>query len=440
MSGEPARPGSGDLRAALPEELSEFFSMGGRSLLIKGGTGTGKTTLALTLLRALSGNGSALYLSTREAPAFLRRDHPWLETLEAKRSPAKRGRASEVELVDARLDEATQLFERITSKLMDSSAPLVLIDTLDALQDFIDAKALKTNVRVLQTWCERAGARLIVTLEDPDSRIIDPLMDGVVVLKQRLDGERRLRQVELLKLYGVNISRPSHAFTLSRGWFRSFSEPRESDFTISPSAAVLGGVRPRAGPRGAFFSTGYGELDAALAGGIPAGRVTSVDVESGVDPRVAFLLLGRSIAGLAEVGRVILGPLAGVAPGFVDGYLRLLPDSVRSRIERSRAGEVPTTDGPDRSPIMSVIDAESEGRSIGRYAELAAASGGATVVVRRGERRRRQRGTSADGARLRICRLGGAVLVASESPYSQFLGVSVVNETGAPQLELEPVL
>ena len=66
---------------------------------------------------------------------------------------------------DARLDEPESLFERITNQLMDIKSPIIIIDSWDAIASFMDREARLNNERVLQTWRERAGAKLIFISE-----------------------------------------------------------------------------------------------------------------------------------------------------------------------------------------------------------------------------------------------------------------------------------
>ncbi|HUG96326.1 MAG TPA: gas vesicle protein GvpD P-loop domain-containing protein, partial [Nitrososphaera sp.] len=62
----------------MPDELVRFIQRDTYSLLIKGFAGTGKTTLALTILRALGGNNNFFYISTRVSPKQLFQYYPWL--------------------------------------------------------------------------------------------------------------------------------------------------------------------------------------------------------------------------------------------------------------------------------------------------------------------------------------------------------------------------
>lgn len=436
MSSGPEQTVSGYLPAALPQELADFLSAGGRSLMVKGGAGTGKTTLSLALISALGATKNFLYLSTRESPSLFVRDHPWLGRIQetGRKTPKRPEEQSSGGFVDARLDEPTQLFERVTSQLMDATSPLIVIDTLDAMYDYTGSKVLKTNVKVLQTWCERAGARLVVTMEDPESTVLDSLMDGVVVLRQRIMESRRLRQIELVKLLGSRIARPSYYFTLNGGRFRTFSEPAQDAFVIPvrrSQTATPGRTRNDPG----FLSTGHTQLDAALGGGLPAGAVSSLVLGEGVDPRIAAILLADMAAASPQEGRVLVGPTGDDEESFFDSYMKLLPEAVRSRLEHLDGGHGVKSAGP----VLAIVEAANE-EAVAKCAAAARSTRGATVVLAREADRRPSLASRLAVSRMKLYYLAGTIMLAAESPFSQFLGVDVVNPNGVPILDMEPIV
>ena len=63
----------------IPHELMQFVQRNTYSLLIKGYAGTGKTTLSLTILRALKIKSNFFYISTRISPKQLFLYYPWLD-------------------------------------------------------------------------------------------------------------------------------------------------------------------------------------------------------------------------------------------------------------------------------------------------------------------------------------------------------------------------
>ena len=96
---------------------------------------------------------------------------------------------------DARLDEPESLFERITNQLMDIKSPIIIIDSWDAIASFMDREARLNNERVLQTWRERAGAKLIFISEQPADATLDFLVDGIIELKQSYYNNVKMRQI-----------------------------------------------------------------------------------------------------------------------------------------------------------------------------------------------------------------------------------------------------
>jgi KaiC/GvpD/RAD55 family RecA-like ATPase len=291
----------------LPPELTEFLSRETYSLLIKGASGSGKTILALTILARLRAGESTLYLSTRTSPIQMAKDYPWLVKaagLDARPTPGGASDAGWETLVDARLDEPGVVFERITNVLMDKHAPTVVVDSWEALSESMDHEALRTNIRVLQTWRERAGARLIFVGEDSTNTAIDSVVDGVATLTEQAFSGRRLREIFLSKLHGVKISRPSYFFSLENGVFHSFDRYSRSDYVLS-GAGPDGDAPKQAGDR-RHMSTGFRPLDEALGGGYPTKSVAWLEVDPSVDAKVVGAFLSGSIREWATTGRSVV--------------------------------------------------------------------------------------------------------------------------------------
>lgn len=325
----------------LPTELADFVSKDTYSLLIKGETGTGKTTLALTILRALLPIQNLLFLSTRTSPKRLANNSSLVEEVFGPPNPG--GKPGSLRsggwnaLVDARLDEPNIVFERITNDLMDKQAPTVVIDSWESLGDTLGAEALRTNIRVLQTWRERAGARFIFVGEDSMNTAIDSMVEGVVVLKDRLAGGRRLREILLSKLQGVRISKPAYFFTLEGGAFSSFPAYTPADYAFGNLLAPrlerpFGNVRGR-------ISTGYDALDSCLGGGYPSKSKALVEIGRGIDSSVGFVFTGRTVQRwLTGGGRVVIQPPPDAGPLFVNQFARMFADGARKRIALVSSG------------------------------------------------------------------------------------------------------
>ncbi|TLX67504.1 MAG: hypothetical protein E6L02_02660 [Thaumarchaeota archaeon] len=320
----------------IPTELIDFLKRETYSLLIKGGAGTGKTTLALTILRILNINKNCLYISTRISPAQLFKYYPWLESFFGKSVKSELDEISEFEtntpiFVDSRLDEPGSLFERITNQLMDARAPTIIIDSWDAIGYFMDKEALMNNARVLQTWRERSGAKIIFIAEEQKDATLDFLVDGIVELHQKYYDNRILREIFLSKLRGVRINRPSYIFTLNNNVFRSYDPYRPTDYVITN---VLD-KKPESTLQtfsNTHVKTGYPELDKILGDGLHKKSFVNIEIDSNINAKVVLAFLGKIVSNFASTGNpVLFQPFEGINHEYLTRYLesRLSKDAMR---------------------------------------------------------------------------------------------------------------
>jgi KaiC/GvpD/RAD55 family RecA-like ATPase len=300
--------------AKLPDELMQFVKKDTFSLIIKGGVGTGKTTLSLTILRALDIKDNFFYICTRVSPKQLLMSYPWISKFNeglTEEKPTSNENDIPTNFEDGRLDEPESLFERITNELMDVKAPLIIVDSWDAVASFMDKEARLNNERVLQTWRERAGAKLIFVNEDTTDSTLDFVVDGAVKLDQAYYEDIRLREISLLKLRGVKISKPSYLFTLHEGNFRVFQNHNPNDFLTNIDLINFSQPDKKKYSQGSslnekgLIKSGYKELDINLGGGFPKRGIAIVEVEAGISMRVAILFLFRIIWTHLKSGNVV---------------------------------------------------------------------------------------------------------------------------------------
>jgi KaiC/GvpD/RAD55 family RecA-like ATPase len=446
----------------LPQELAEFLSRDTYSLLIKGDSGTGKTILALTILKALRPIENLLYISTRTSPLQLLENYPWIEeTFGAPGAPQGSG-GKETEgyetLVDARLDEPNTVFERITNVLMDKQAPTVVIDTWESLSDTLGSEALRTNIRVLQTWRERAGARFVFVGENPGNTTIDFMVEGVVVLKDRASEARRLREIVISKLHGVQIPRPSHFFTLEGGTFRSFPNYLPRDYAFrKPLPVKFDKPFPRVS---GHFPTGYAPLDALLDGGYPAKSVAVVEVDRKVDPRVVMIFLSRMFEDWVAAGdSVLLYNPPDLDRQFISQYLKSFAGGGRKgQIIVSEAAS--PTETKLRSLDKGFVELQDSSRK-GRSRRLAILWRGprgsdswdasqadlkalkqktdlAMIIGKSGSLGFSD--AEQAGTYLKLVEIEGTLFVQSDAPWSPLYAVVPARTGGNPTMKLEPVV
>jgi KaiC/GvpD/RAD55 family RecA-like ATPase len=461
---------------AVPPELREFLNQTPSSLLIKGASGTGKTSLALAILQGLNKSGGFLYLSTRASPSQLFMHHPWLKDwVSPKKSKRSKGttdgRAAREAFVDSRLDEPTQLFERITNQLMDASAPTIVIDTWDSLRDFREEDSLESNLRVLLAWCERAGARLILIDEDPADPTFDALVDGIVTLEQKDTDGRRAREVILSKLQGTNIQNPGYLFTLKDARFRSFGHLEPDNLTIEPSSVAVAPDSTAADAlAGRYISTGHTALDSELGGGLPAGSLVNIALAQGVDSRIPLFLLEKALGSFVNSGHgVILVPFEGLAPGFVESYLRSSVPSTRQNLisqawqrngdagkaksssDAAKNGQASTesTSQGRNAAFLAILGSraiedtpgKTPGHEVERFANSVYSSKGLGFVVTRGKRSAVSEHLTANSAlELEIASRSGTLLLQPQAPFSKLFVIDVQCRLGRPSIQLEPMI
>lgn len=347
----------------IPVELTHFLRQETYSLLIKGHTGTGKTTLALSILRKLNMDKNCLYISTRVSPDQLFQYHTWMEEFfdqpERIESPIdavpENEENSHPTFVDARLDEPVTLFERITNELMDVRAPIIVIDSWDAIGFFMDKEASMSNSKVLQTWRERAGAKLIFVTENPEDRSLDFLVDGIVELRQKHYNERIIREIVLSKLRGVRINKPSYIFSVNSGIFHSYDHYHPSEFLDSSHFLQSSdNIRRDLLKTKSHFTTGYHELDEMFGGGFPIGCTVSVELGPHVNAKVALAFLGKIIANfIASENLFLFQPFEKTGQDVILQYtksLGLQNDLIKiiTATLQSKKSTVPIKEGVDK--------------------------------------------------------------------------------------------
>jgi KaiC/GvpD/RAD55 family RecA-like ATPase len=328
----------------IPYELLEFVRRDTYSLLVKGYAGAGKTTLSLTILRTLKIKNNFFYISTRLSPKQLFIYYPWLGRYvdiatnqdESPTTSSQRKGYNISSFEDARLDEPESLFERITNQLMDVKAPIIIIDSWDAIASFMDKEARLNNERVLQTWRERAGAKLIFISENPSDATLDFLVDGIVELNQKLYDGIRIREISLTKLRGIRISKPSYIYSLNKGIFQSYNPYDPSDFMFSDlynnhsnnikPTKRLRRESTRHNPsqaRDQYIASGYEQLDEALGGGFPRKGIVLLETQSNIHSKVLLTLLAGIFSNiLRNDNPILIEPFMGIDEKAIMSYLR----------------------------------------------------------------------------------------------------------------------
>ncbi len=305
---------------SFPDEIVSFFNRpSGRSLMIKGSAGTGKTTFALQLLEELADPDKSFYLSTRVSDEALYSQFPWLEDKEMKTRIVDSGRiflkslhSTEVEevvetpkeipvlssargflqsigdekgpptkvdrtrlsnlLEKTRMPEIESTYDRVEYVLPHKTT--MVIDSVEGITHKynIDAEELITTLQ--KDLVENSNTDLILVLEKSEIPQLEYLVDGVMSLSMDEIEGRRTREMYLIKLRATEIRQPGYLLTLMNGRFMCF-EPFTPDYTrtngweIKPDTAQ-------------HYSTGISDLDSLLEGGFKKGSYNVLEIGSKV--------------------------------------------------------------------------------------------------------------------------------------------------------------
>lgn len=276
----------------IPSELREFLKNDTYSLLVKGRSGTGKTTFSLSILSSLKAKNNFFYISTRSSPKQMFEHYPWLrkfikEPNKDIDNPDVGQNLSAFE--DARLDEPESLFERVTNQLMDVKNPVIIIDSWDSVASLMDREARLNNERVLQTWRERAKARLIFTSEESVESSLEYIVDGVVELNYELNDGIRTRSLFLKKLRGIPIKRSVYFFTLKDRILRCFDSYDPRDFRINKRDKIPKETETDYSTQ--LLQTGYQDLDNYIGGTLPQRGLITIEKEDTLSSDIIVLFL-----------------------------------------------------------------------------------------------------------------------------------------------------
>lgn len=300
-----------DISFKIPDDLLQFLNNETYSLLIKGAPGSGKTALCLTILKALNIKNNFFYISTRVSPNKLFYYFKWINKyLKIKYSnnhnkTSKNINSLEPFFEDARLDEPESLFERITNQLMDVRSPLIIVDSWDGVASFMDRESRLNNERVLQTWLERAGGRLILVNEGNELTTLDYLVDGIVTLKFNKFSHIPFREMNLTKLGGINIKKNNFLYTLNDGIFKTY-EPSSHYDHILDNILVSPTNKSDIQKKIVKIDSGHFSLNKDLNGGFTKKSIILLEHDSDIEIKYIILFLFNFIINCINNSHLLL--------------------------------------------------------------------------------------------------------------------------------------
>ncbi len=241
-----------------------------RSTLVSGTAGSGKTVFALQFL--LSGvrdfNQHGVFVTFEETPADLMqnvRSFGWdLEALV---------KSKKIAVVDATPDpgedtiqsgafDLSALLARIEHAVREVGAKRVILDAIGALfPQFTDSNTVRRELHRIAGGLRKLGVTTIITMERLDEEggvarfgVEEFVADNVLILRNRLEQEKRRRTIEILKFRGAVHQKDEYPFTVDSG----------EGVTIIPLSAIE--LKQRSSE--VRVSSGVPELDRMCGGGM----------------------------------------------------------------------------------------------------------------------------------------------------------------------------
>ncbi|MBL8362707.1 MAG: circadian clock protein KaiC [Rubrivivax sp.] len=277
----------------------------GRSTLLSGTAGSGKTVMALQFLlagvRDYGENG--VFVTFEEAPSDLMqnvRSFGWdLEGLLSDKKIAVVDATPEPgeEVITTGSYDLSALLARIENGIRSVGARRVILDAIGALfPQLTDANIVRRELHRIASGLRLLGVTTLVTMERTDEEggigrwgVEEFVADNVIVLRNRLENEKRRRTVEILKFRGATHHKGEYPFTIDS----------EDGVTIIPLSAIE--LKQRSSQ--IRVSSGVAELDKMCAGGMYRDSIILV---SGATGTGKTLMVSQYVKAAIQAGERVL--------------------------------------------------------------------------------------------------------------------------------------
>src|SRR3989442_14995817 len=159
-----AKPDDSD--TPLPRELEQLLHRKSLLVLVKGDTGTGKTTAALELPARLQGAGATVHISTRSYPDKLVFQHALFSKLSTQPNVHF---FTTLEFDPSQFVVAHNVVSGLHRLLSNMESPLVVLDSWEGIADYLPQETRMKVEESLMAILENTRARMILLSERPQT-------------------------------------------------------------------------------------------------------------------------------------------------------------------------------------------------------------------------------------------------------------------------------
>src|SRR3989449_9494912 len=152
----------------LPPELQKLLDRKTLLLLVKGETGTGKTTAALELMSRLRSSGDTVHISTRTYPDKLVFQHALFSKLAAQKNIHF---FSTLEFDPTQFVVAHNVVSGLHRLLSSMDNPLFVLDSWEGIADYVPPEARRKGQQPMMAVLEDTGARMGLVSEHAETSV-----------------------------------------------------------------------------------------------------------------------------------------------------------------------------------------------------------------------------------------------------------------------------
>jgi circadian clock protein KaiC len=263
------------------DEISHGGIPRGRTTLVSGTSGSGKTLFSMQFLyNGISNyNEPGVFVTFEETPSDIVRNVKSFNwdigsLVKQKKFIFVDASPSEADKIEAGKYDLSAFLARIKFAIKQVGAKRVAIDSLSALfSRYDDPNLIRGELYKIAAELKRIGVTTIITGERPEEKglvarfgIEEFVSDNVILLHNFIDGERRLRKIEILKFRGTAHDTDEAAMVVNKEGIVIYPRPHPKMARKSSDKKI---------------NTGVQGLDEMSFGGFYGGSTTLISGASG---------------------------------------------------------------------------------------------------------------------------------------------------------------